>query len=396
MALPPTIGMPGMPGPAAFESATPGRLAARVSGGAVGAGGGEADARRAQVRKVAGQFEGLLMQQMLKVMRKSAPMTSGSQGKIFTEMFDTAVADRLAEGGGLGVRALIEEAMLGPEARPAGGDPGVRPLQPRTREYSNGPVHVPTFAPAVGETAKVQRAAAEMVGQGAHHWARGGELDGNDLRSEFATSAPGGEARFNVRDANGYHGYYKCNLFAFEAARRGGFQVPVVARSAGWGFPSSDAVTQDAADGQLDGKWGRVVTGISADKADAAITSGRGAFMLTGAGNGERAGHMAVIERVHSLEYDGAGQLQRAVFDGWEARTGGAQHLVRRSWTRGPSGARSERGGFQRIEMIELAKADAAAGAERPLDTAAPASHNDAFPSRPTANDPNQRTEDRK
>ena len=34
---------------------------------------------------------------------------------------------------------------------------------------------------------------------------------------------------------------------------------------------------------------------------------------------GDRAGHVAVIERWHEVHYTEDGNIQRAVFDGWEA-----------------------------------------------------------------------------
>lgn len=65
-----------------------------------------------------------------------------------------------------------------------------------------------------------------MIQNGAaDRWARDGALTPQDLASDLVTEAPGGRAAFNVRDANGFQGYYKCNLFAFELARRAGFQI---------------------------------------------------------------------------------------------------------------------------------------------------------------------------
>ncbi|MDD9933619.1 MAG: rod-binding protein [Myxococcales bacterium] len=335
-------------------------------------------------RDAAQQFESLLVQQLFRVMRRSVPsMGGGRAGGMYLDMFDGALAQDLAKAGGVGLTPIFERAL--------GGEPGAShtvrtgPLSlaaPLSHPFPIEPART-HGAPAAGATASLQAAASELLGSGAERWARDGSLQPQDLASNFATQEPGGIARFNVRDALGYHGYYKCNLFAFETARRAGFEVPVVGRPAGWGFPSADRVTGDAQDRELTGHWGHVVTGESAQDLDAAARGGGRAFMLTGSGHGEHRGHMALVERVHSIDYDEGGGLRRIVFDGWEARAEGAQHLQRRTWNRyGNPGGENARNGFEGIEIIEL-KRSTHGRAEVPISNGAGRSIRDASRSAP-------------
>ena len=234
-----------------------------------------------------------------------------------------------------------------------------------------------------------------MLDAGAQRWAKDAALSESDLRSDFATREPGGLARFNVRDARGFRGYYKCNLFAMEAARRAGFAVPLVSRPAGWGFPASDSVTRDAQDGHMRGDWARVATGATATELDGAILQGQRAYILTGAGQGERMGHMAVVERVHQVDFGPDGDVRRVVFDGWEARAQGAQHLVRRTWNLfGNPGGTQARSGFERIEILELKRPNGGSRPERPVSGRTGASILDVSASRSVANHPRPRVEE--
>lgn len=56
------------------------------------------------------QFEGLLMSELFKVMRRSIPksvMSSGLSNDVFTSMLDEQLARNIADGGGLGLGAMI-------------------------------------------------------------------------------------------------------------------------------------------------------------------------------------------------------------------------------------------------------------------------------------------------
>jgi hypothetical protein len=63
--------------------------------------------------------------------------------------------------------------------------------------------------------------------------------------------------------------------------------------------------------------------------------------------------------------------VRRVVFDGWEARSEGAQHLTRRTWNlTGNPGGNLARNGFSRIEILELTPRSGA-GNEIPLSNRA-------------------------
>ncbi|MDD9965673.1 MAG: rod-binding protein [Myxococcales bacterium] len=350
---------------------------------------------REALAEAARQFEGLLINELMKVMRKTAPMLSSGQGKMYLQMFDAEIAQQMASSGGIGLSSVVAQALGGEQgagqemaAAVAGRDGAVRYAGQSAASVGLARAGVPVSLmgePGAGHTARLQRVAADMVLHGASRWSRVGALSSAELASDFSS----GEAHFNVRDAMGYQGHPKCNLFAFEVARRAGFQVPLVPRAAGWGFPSAEAVTEDAASGRLPRSWGKVVTGMQAADADAAAQAGSRAFMLVGSGDGERPGHMAVVERVHRIDYDKRGRVERVVFDGWEARTRGAQHLTHRTWNRyGNPGGTLARSGFGRIEIIELKAAEAGARPELPTAISAPGSIRDKLPSSPPAQGP--------
>jgi len=69
---------------------------------------------------------------------------------------------------------------------------------------------------------------------------------------------------------------------------------------------------------------------------------------------------MAVVERPQSIDYDESGQIKRISFQGWEAQPDGAKHLAQRTWNRvGEKGARGDRNGLERIEIIQLTRKEA-------------------------------------
>jgi len=347
----------------------------------------DADARRPAPErpeaKAARELEAVLIRQLLAVLRKTVPqgglLDSGeATSSQYLEMFDAALADSLAAGGGLGMRGSLEQA-LGAEPEDASGT--VRTATaPGSPAGSLTATTVPELGPAVGATGRLAKAAAAMVApEVASRWSRSGTLGPEDLASGIATPVGEGVARFNVRDALGYQGYYKCNLFAFELARRAGYEVPVVGRGRGWGFPGADTVARDAAaDGRVRGDWARVATGQSASVLDDGIRRGDRAFLLTASSPGERPGHMAVVERIRSIEYGAAGEVRRIVFDGWEAKPAGARHLVQRTWNViGNEGGTQPHNGFDLIEILELRRPDSGSGPERPISRPGGASMND-------------------
>jgi len=358
-----------------------------------------------ELQRVAKQFESVLVSQLLEVLWKTTPSLSEGKAGQYRQMFQGAFADHLVEGGGLGLASMIARG-LGAKDAPAAGLPlrlpsalpessgigsasGAVPRLPLGLRQPTLEPQAATNPPAQAALADLQRAAAQMLEGGGERWSKAGSLRPEDLASSLGTQAAGGEARFSVRDANGYQGYYKCNLFALELARRAGMNVPVVARETGWGFPSSNRITQDASDGSLDAGWAKVATGASPAAMQDALRAGEAAFLIVGSGRGERRGHMAVVERPSSIEYDAAGQVQRIVFDGWEAQPDGARHLRQRAWNRlGHSGAPGDRNGLTRIEIIQLTRPSPGQRTERPLSHTANSSQLDSVssnePPRPT------------
>jgi Rod binding domain-containing protein len=323
----------------------------------------EPDRAAATRQEAARKFEALLVQQLLSVMRQTAKSgglgsSNGASGQ-YLSMFDEVMADRLAEGGGIGLSSTLEQAIgAGADAQQA-----TTALQTTSRKRGT-PIATSTsggIAPPLpslqGATARLAHAAYGMsAAQGGKQWAKEGTLSPADLASNLETQSKEGTARFNVLDAQGFKDEYKCNLFALEAARRAGFEVPVVARPRGWGFPRPNNITDDAQDGTLKGEWAEVVKPEQVNDLAQKLERGELAVMLTGSGSDGRRGHMAVVERIHNVELDKDGSVKRIDFDGYEARVDGAQHLIRRSWNRHGAGEDEPlaRNGFGRIELLAL------------------------------------------
>jgi Rod binding domain-containing protein len=350
------------------------------------------------------RFEALLLAQLLKEMRKTVPdgafggsgaTDRGGAASQYMAMFDDAVAEALASGGGVGLAAMLAEGLgASPDAVRAATAAYVRPRSPLAAAPppqtigSSSPTGTNAsagmrvagvvfeggapegLAPLPGGHARLAAAAAELLRGGADRWSREGRLDATLLASPIATVArDGGVARFNVEDARGFEGSYKCNLFALEAARRAGYTVPLRARPRGWGFPAPDGIVRDAEDGRLRDDWARLATGMDGPSLQRAIGDGRG-FLLAGSGTAGHAGHMAVVERVHEVRYDREGVIERVVFDGWEARARGAERVLGRVWCRAGHPQPGARNGLGRIEIVELREPEGPFGPELPQGTA--------------------------
>lgn len=333
-------------------------------------------------REAARRFEGLFLEQLVRVMRESAPMFEGTGGEMYAQMFDQNMGDALARAGGVGLADVLARAMGAPDG-PASLP--IAPMGPSSFLHASMggvlPERPVSGAALDGATGSLQRAADALLPDSgvAPQWGRDGTLTTADLASSFTSGEAGREAAFAVRDAHGYAGYYKCNLFALELARRAGFEVPLASRPRGFGYPGPDAMTADAADGALRAGWGDVVTGASAEQLDSAIVRGDSAFLLTSSGHDGHHGHMGVVERVHEVAYDADGRVARIVFDGWEGRSTGAMHLTRRTWsTYGHGHVEGSRSGLDRIEIIRLHRPEAGETAERPIHGSAPPSVLDA------------------
>jgi Rod binding domain-containing protein len=310
-------------------------------------------------QEAAKKFEGVLMQQLLNVMRQTAKgggmgASDGASGQ-YTSMFDEVLADKLAEGGGIGLAGAVMRAF---------GEDDRQPLASEGNKGLAGGMSLPQRSEVTppmqglkGATAKLAHAAyALSAPEGGKQWAREGTLTTRDLASSIETQSSKGAQHFAVDEAGGYADAYKCNLFAFEAARRAGFAVPVINRDSGYGFPTSNSVTTDAKDGSLRGDWAEVVNPQRVGELRDKLERGQAAVMLTGSGSEGRHGHMAVVEKIHDVQFDEQGQVSRIEFDGYEARQDGAQHLTRRSWNLKGHGEDSKlaRNGFGRIELLSL------------------------------------------
>lgn len=78
------------------------------------------------LRRSAQQFEGLLIQQMLKSMRAASPgdeLMGGGQTEFYRDMFDQQLSTHLAGGKGLGIADLLVKQLRGREAA-AAANPG--------------------------------------------------------------------------------------------------------------------------------------------------------------------------------------------------------------------------------------------------------------------------------
>lgn len=302
------------------------------------------------------QFESVLMTQLLQVLWKTTPELQQGAGGMYQSMFQGSFADHLVEGGGIGLTDMIAKA-LGAETEPSRQGAGMTRHVQTIFPFS--PHVVPSEKPGASVMAGVEQAAKSMLDNGGNErWAKNGSLTPEDYGTQGASELAGEHARRSVENANGYRGYYKCNLFAFEVARRAGLAVPEDARTGTLLLSSSNRLTQDASDGSLESGWAKVATGASPAVMQDALRAGEAAFLLVGSGRGDKHGHMAVIEKPHSIDYDEAGRIKRISFEGWEAQPDGAKHLTQRTWNRfGEKGAAAgDRNNLERIEIIQLAR----------------------------------------
>lgn len=321
------------------------------------------------------KFETLLVQQLLHVMRstvKSGGLASseGASGQ-YLAMFDEAVAERVAEGGGLGLESVLMQSMSGAPAGPIAMQPLRRPGA-ELKPSAMGAPPSPPLPGLSGATLKLATAAYGMtLPASGKQWSREGVLTERDLASPPMAKGNGEQVHFSVREANGYRDAFKCNLFALEAARRAGFEVPLVSRTHGVGFPTSSVITQDAADGTLRGDWARPVSAPEVPKLIEKLGRGEIGVLLSASGTEGRLGHMAVVERIHHVELDASGDIRHIEFDGWEARKDGAQHLERRTWNLYGHGEDSPRArnGFGRIEVLALKPRSTAQGPDTSLNS---------------------------
>jgi len=317
--------------------------------GAVGAG----YASSPQIRngeQAAKAFEAMLFKQLMSTMSKSIQKSGlfqgGFEADLYSDMYGSAVAEQAAEQG-IGLSAMIKEA-LGVEDRTSSGvksTPGFLATRGlgAYRAQTSGPTEPP-----------VNRSLAAMAdqwlaGEASSRWSPSGELTRADLASDYVTEEAGGLAAFNVKDASGYKGYPKCNLFAFEMVRRSGHMTPIRARGRGWGYPGADATAKLAERGDTR-EWANVRTSMSATEMNAVAASGA-PLLLASSAEGSAVGHMAVADRVHSIRRDQSGNIMTIEYSGWDVGKRGASY-GRKVWRlEGVSG--EGRGNLNRIQVLE-------------------------------------------
>jgi Rod binding domain-containing protein len=313
--------------------------------------------KNAKLVSAAHQFESVLLGQLLQVLWKSTPELSKGQGSMYQSMFQGEFADHLSAGRGIGLADMIAKGLGADTQSEALHTSISKEINAVTgaRSFKLDPSAAQSNAPTVGVLASVSAAASGMVGATAGHWAKDGTLTTEDLGPVDATAKAGASARATIQNAHGYQGYYKCNLFAFELARRAGLEVPLNQSGTQLDLPSSNRLTQDASDGSLNTGWAHVATGASPASMQDALGAGEAAFMLVGQGHAQAHGHMAMIERPRAIDYDSDGSIRSITFDGWEAQPNGAKHLTSRTWNRsGTGGGPGDRNGLDRIEIIRL------------------------------------------
>lgn len=301
-------------------------------------------------------FEQIFVRQLVAVLRESVPSTESGGGANYMQLFDDALAESISSGNGIGLSRVLAPAFGVPASSAPLDSPGIGTTRRATMPFGFAPRTLPS-AP-VGASA-LAKAARETIGVDGTQWSREGSLGPADLASTLAAPArDGNDAHFNVLDANGYAGFYKCNLFALEVARRAGYAVPVVGRIRGFGFPDPDRLVRDAEDGALANRWGDVVTtATESTLRDLARRDDR-ALLVVGSGTEGRAGHVGVVANVRKIERDAHGDVVRFVYDGWEARPHGAEYIEARTWNRyGNPGGTNARNGFGRIEILALQRA---------------------------------------
>lgn len=310
-------------------------------------------------------FETMMLKQLMKSMTKtvgnSGLFGNGFEGGMYSDMFSDAIAESAA--GGSGLSEMIMQALNVDERTSD-------TFQSIGKSIGRG---ISAYrAMATGKVEKPENSQLESVVDSwmdpytAHRWGKEGTLSEADLAADLVTEGEGGDARFNVNDADGYRDYPKCNLFAFEMLRRAGYAVPVHARAHGWGFPGAESTTRRATRGDTAG-WATTRTEESVESLDTSAKNGI-PLLLTSSAPDERAGHMAVADRIHRIERNSSGNIAVVEYSGWEAGSKRAGY-GRRVWRlEGVEG--SGRGGLDRIEILEPLPAHSQV--YHPVDTAKP------------------------
>lgn len=131
---------------------------ASLKAGAAKSGGRDID----QLRQVAGQFESLFVQMLLKNMRATSfdegGLLNNDQIKFYQQMFDQQIAVEATKGKGLGIADMLVRQLGGDPQSPGGTAAGPAPqVPPVTRESLFGP-QAARSAPAGSDAANKQTA----------------------------------------------------------------------------------------------------------------------------------------------------------------------------------------------------------------------------------------------
>ncbi len=208
----------------------------------------------------------------------------------------------------------------------------------------------------------VAAAAAELLEQSQIiRWSQLGSLGPEDLTIQISTDVTNrrgevrGAARFNLAAVHGYKDLPKCNLLAFEIAFRAGFVVPLVGRTVGWGFPSSEMLANDALDYEMRGRWAEVRRRPDAREANLDRENGHNLLAVSRAAVHGRPGHVAVIDWIEELVLNREGEIRMLSFMGWEANTRVGARYERIVFATTETYASSR---FDRIFILDLREAE--------------------------------------
>jgi len=225
-------------------------------------------------------------------------------------------------------------------------------------EPSGGGASSPVAPPSSTSSDPIAEAARNLLESGHPAlWSRAAALGPEDLtirvRSEVRNEAGElvGLAGFNMRDVHGFRDSPKCNLLVFELAFRGGFVVPLVGRQVGWGFPSSDMLGADAADGFIHGGWAQVRRRPRASELNLDRENGHALVAVGTSAIGGTPGHMALLDWVDALDRGRGGEIRRISFMGWEANVREGARYNRMHWA---TTAAVPRARFLGIHILEL------------------------------------------
>lgn len=100
------------------------------------------------LRQVAGQFEALFMQMMLKSMRDASwqdDLFNSEQGDMYRDMFDQQLAINLSQASGLGLADMLTRQLSGVRAPAAPVDPADSAFRPRIFQGEVKPLSAPVM-----------------------------------------------------------------------------------------------------------------------------------------------------------------------------------------------------------------------------------------------------------